>query len=53
MVNANPYIGTKSVTLINDDISNPLEVVWPTTPQFKDLNVTVDGYIVIKNGKKV
>lgn len=53
LVNANPYIGTKSVTLINGDVSNPLEVVWPTTPQFKDLDVTVDGEYVVKDGKKV
>ena len=53
LVNANPYIGTKSVTVVNGDTENPLEIVWPTTPQFKDLNVTVDGDVVIKNGKKV
>ena len=53
LVNANPYIGTKNVTVVNGDSENPLEVVWPTTPQFKDLSVTVDGRVVIKNGKKV
>ena len=53
LVNANPYIGTKNVTVVNGDSENPLEVVWPTTPQFKDLSVTVDGRVIIKNGKKV
>ena len=51
--NANPYIGTKSVTVINENKDNPLEIVWPITPQFKELDVTVDGKIVVKDGKKV
>ena len=51
-VNANPYIGTKNVTVINEDSENPLKVVWPMTPQFKDMTVTVDNVVVIKNGKE-
>mgnify|MGYP003292877602 CR=1 FL=1 len=52
-VNANPYIGTKTVTVVNNDTSNPLNVVWPLTPQFKDMDVTVDGVVIIENGKRI
>ena len=52
-VNANPYIGTKNVTVVNEDPTKPLKVIWPMTPQFKDMTVTVDNVVVIKNGKKV
>ena len=51
-VNANPYIGTKTVTIINKDTENPLKVVWPETEQFDELNVTVDGVLIIENGEK-
>ena len=50
-VNANPYIGTKTVTVINSpDTKNPLNIVWPFTKQFKDLDVTVDGKLIIEDG---
>ena len=49
-VNINPYISTKTVTVINKDPSKPLLVVWPLTPQFHDLDVTVDGVLIIENG---
>ena len=52
-VNANPYIGTKSVTVVNKDPSNPLNIVWPLTPQFKDMDVTVDGVVIIEDGAMV
>ena len=52
-VNANPYIGTKSVTVVNKDPNNPLTVVWPLTPQFKDMDVTVDGELIIEDGEYV
>ena len=52
-VNINPYIGTKVITLINGDTKNPVNIIWPTTPQFKDMNVTVDGVLIIENGKKL
>ena len=52
-VNANPYIGTKTVTVINSDPENPLKVVWPLTPQFKDLDVTVDGELIIEDGEEI
>ena len=51
-VNANPYIGTKTVTVINSDPNKPLKVNWPTTKQFKDMDVTVDGELIIENGTK-
>ena len=28
-------------------------MIWPTSKQFKDLDVTVDGVLVIENGKPV
>ena len=49
-VNANPYIGTKTVTITNKETDNPLKVVYPFTPQFDDLDVTVDGVLIIENG---
>ncbi len=49
-VNANPYIGTKTVTVVNKDTTKPLKVVWPLTPQFKDMDVTIDGVLVIEDG---
>ncbi len=52
-VNANPYIGTKTVTIINEDPTKPLKVEWPLTPQFKDLDATVDGVVIIENGAKI
>ena len=52
-VNANPYIGTKTVTVVNGDPTKPLKIVWPLTPQFKDMDVTVDGEVIIENGTKV
>ena len=52
-LNINPYIGTKSVTVINSDLTNPLSIVWPFTPQFKDLDVTVDGVLIVEDGKAV
>ena len=50
--NINPYIGTKVVTVINEDTSNPIKIIWPLTPQFKDMDVTVDGVLIIEDGKK-
>ncbi len=52
-VNANPYIGTKTVTVINGDPDNPVKFVWPLTEQFKDMDVTVDGKLIIENGQKL
>ena len=52
-VNINPYIGTKNITVINEDTKNPVKIIWPTTPQFKDLKVTVDGEVVIEDGRNV
>ena len=52
-VNANPYIGTKTVTVINGDTSKPLNIIWPTTPQFKDMDVTVDGVLIIEGGQEL
>ena len=52
-VNANPYIGTKTVTVINSDTENPLKMLWPLTPQFKDLDVTVDGTLIIEDGMEI
>ena len=52
-VNANPYIGTKNVTVINEDPKKPLMVNWPLTPQFKHLTVTVDGVVIIEDGVEV
>ena len=49
--NINPYIGTKTVTVINEDTSKPIKIIWPLTPQFKDMDVTVDGVLVIEDGK--
>jgi hypothetical protein len=51
--NACPYIGTKNVVVINSDPNNPIRINWPLTPQFKDMDVTVDGVLIIENGKKV
>ena len=51
--NINPMEGTKTVTLINKDINNPLPIVWPTAKQFKDIDVTVDGVLIIKDGERV
>ena len=51
--NACPYIGTKNVVVINSDPNNPIKIKWPLTPQFKDMDVTVDGVLIIENGKKV
>ena len=48
--NINPYIGTQNVTVVNGDINNPVKIIWPLTPQFKDLDVTVDGVLIIENG---
>ncbi len=52
-INANPYIGTKNVTVINENPENPLNIVWPLTEQFKDMDVTVDGKLIIENGTEV
>ena len=52
-VNANPYIGTKKVIVINGDTSKPLNIIWPTTPQFKDMDVIVDGVLIIEGGQEV
>ena len=52
-VNANPYVGTKTVTVINGDTSKPLNIIWPTTPQFKDMDVIVDGVLIIEGGQEV
>ncbi len=50
--NINPYIGTKNITVINKDPSNPIQLIYPFTPQFKDMDVTVDGKIIIEDGKE-
>ena len=52
-ININPTEGTKTVTLINKDPRKPITMIWPTSKQFKDLDVTVDGVLVIENGKPV
>jgi hypothetical protein len=52
-VNANPYIGTKNVVVINSDPNKPIKIIWPLTPQFKDMDVTVDGVLVIEDGTEV
>ena len=49
-VNANPYIGTKTVTIINSNPDKGLKIIWPLTPQFKDMDVTIDGVLVIEDG---
>ena len=49
-VNANPYIGTETVTVINADKDNPIKMIWPLTLQFKHLDVTVDGELIIDDG---
>ena len=49
-VNANPYIGTETVTVINADKDNPIKMIWPMTLQFKHLDVTVDGELIIDDG---
>lgn len=51
--NINPMEGTKTVTLINKDIYNPILIVWPTAKQFKDIDVTVDGVLIIKDGSRI
>ena len=52
-VNANPYIGTKKVIVINEDPKNPLKINYPFTPQFKHLDVVEDGVVIIEDGAKV
>jgi hypothetical protein len=52
-VNINPYIGTKNITVINGDPKKPFLVYWPLTPQFKDMDVTVDGVLIIDDGKRL
>ena len=49
-INANPYIGTKTVTVVNGDPKKPLQIKWPLTKQFKHLDVTVDGVLIIEDG---
>ncbi len=39
----NVISSTKSITVINSDVENPLNIVWMTSPTFKDTKVTVDG----------
>ena len=51
--NVNPYIGTKTVVVVNDEPGNPIDIVWPLTPQFNDMDVTVDGELIIEDGKKI
>ncbi len=51
--NINPTEGTKTVTLINKDPKNPIDIIWPISKQFKDLDVTVDGVLIIEDGVKV
>ena len=48
--NINPTEGTKTVTLINKDPKRPLPMIWPSAKQFKDLDVTVDGVLIIEDG---
>ena len=48
--NINPTEGTKTVTLINKDPKKPITIIWPTSKQFKDLDVTVDGVLIIEDG---
>ena len=36
---------------VNADPENPLNIVWPFTPQFKDMDVIVDGVLIIEDGK--
>ena len=52
-VNANPYIGTKKVIVINEDPKKPLKINYPLTPQFKHLDVIEDGVVIIEDGTKV
>ena len=49
-VNLNPYIGTQNIVVVNGDTTNPVKIIWPLTPQFKELDVTVDGVLIIENG---
>lgn len=52
-VNLNPYIGTQNITVINGDPKKPVKIIWPLTPQFKDMDVTVDGKLIIEGGKEL
>lgn len=48
--NINPTEGTKTVTLINKNPQKPINIIWPSAKQFKDLDVTVDGVLIIEDG---
>lgn len=41
--NKNPYTPTKTITVTNGDLKNPLKINWMTNPMFKDTVITVDG----------
>ena len=42
---------TKSITVINSDVENPLNIVWMTSPTFKNTKITVDGEEINKQGE--
>ena len=47
----NPYVVTQSVTIVNDPSVKPVKIVWPLSPSFNDMEITVDGVdYTIKNG---
>ena len=41
--NINPITPTQTITVINEDPSNPLRIKWMTCSMFKNTKVTVDG----------
>ncbi len=51
--NINPLDSTKTVTLINKNPKNPIDILWPTSKLFKDLDVTVDGVLIIEDGRSL
>ena len=41
--NKNVNVATKSITVTNSDLKNPLKINWPTSPHFNNTKITVDG----------
>ncbi len=42
---------TKSITVINSDVENLLNIVWMTSPTFQNTKITVDGEEINKQGE--
>ena len=51
-VNLNPFIGTKTVVVKNENPNTPIQIIYPLTEQFDDMDVTVDGKLIIEDGKE-